>query len=169
MMLFCKTKGNRKEVTGQSLVEMVCAIALIVPLLLLLIDGYFILLGYWLCTSNCRLAARAAAQGPPSAIERGAPQQRALASLHTSFAQAGKMIQLASINVSESIKSLPDRVGGGPVNGTVSVDVTLDVAPPFLLKIFSPEHKFTIHASNTCPYTWTTPAIISPTLPPENR
>jgi hypothetical protein len=143
-----------RKLKGHSFVEVLCALALFIPIFLALIDLYVLVFGYWWCISNCRLAARTAAQGPPAVIMREAPTQRAVAFLMASTAGTGNTIHLVSSEVTESIKSLPDPVYGGAVNGTVTVDIVVDVIPPFLVKSFLPAHKYTIDVSETCPYTW---------------
>src|SRR5271163_1996838 len=144
---------NQKS-TGHSLVEMICAMVIVIPIFLICIDLYFVIMGYWWTMSSCRMAARAAAQGPPNAVLRDSPKQRALEFLNSSGDVDKSMIHLVGCDVIDSVQSMPDPTYGGAVNGTVSVDITVDVTPPFLLKMVAPGQKFTICASQSCPYTW---------------
>ncbi len=143
-----------KKAPGHSLVELICTMVMVIPIFLACIDLYFVVMGYWWTMSNCRLAARAAAQGPPNAVLRDSPRQRTLEFLNSCGGIDTSMIHLVSCDVIDSLTSIPDSTYGGAVNGTVSVDMTVDVTPPFLLKLVAPGQKFTINASQTCPYTW---------------
>jgi len=140
--------------SGQSLIEMVCAILIIVPVFFCLIDLYFLVMGYWYSASDCRQAARAASQGPPSAVVAGEPENRALRVLNTDIAENNPTIHLDQYTVTESITSLPDPTVGGAVIGTVTVAITVSITPPFILKYVLSDNKFINNISETCPYTW---------------
>ncbi len=147
----------RKD-TAHSLIEMLCAMVLFIPAFLCLIDLYFIIMGYWWSTSACTSAARAASQGPPNALIRKAPELRVKQALDGSSRDPNSPIHLVDWKVSESIKRLPDASVGGAVTGSVTVDIDTEVTPPFVLKFALPQQKFAVHATHTCPYTYTQPA-----------
>jgi hypothetical protein len=139
---------------GYSLVEMIAMAIVIVPLFLALIDLYFVILGYWWTVSHCRAAARAAAQGPPNALARDEPLRRALLYMNVSGADGNSTLRLTDCNVTDSLRSIPDLTTGGAVSGTVTVNVTVEVIPPFLLKMGVPGQKFVVNSSQSSPYTY---------------
>lgn len=147
---------NRK--TGHSFVELMGMGVVAVPILLTLIDLYFLIIGYWWTMNHCQLAARAAAQGSPSAVILNGPKNRAAQYLNVSGADSNSTIQLTDYSVEENIVSLPDPATGGAVNGTVTVLVEAEVTPPFLLKMAVPGQKFVVRTSQTCQFTCMQPA-----------
>jgi len=133
---------------------MIAMAVVIVPLFLALIDLYFVILGYWWTVSHCRAAARAAAQGPPTALAQDEPKRRALEYMNVSGADGSPTLKLTSCEVTDSLRSVPDPTTGGAVSGTVTVNVTVEVVPPFLLKMGVPGQKFVVNASQSSPYTY---------------
>jgi hypothetical protein len=132
---------------------MIAMAVVIVPLFLALIDVYFVIMGYWWTVSHCRAAARAAAQGPPNAIAHDEPKRRALEYLNVSGADGNSTLHLTSCEVTDSLRSVSDPTTGGAVSGSVTVNVQVEVVPPFLLKLGVPGQKFVVNASQTSPYT----------------
>jgi hypothetical protein len=154
---------------GYSLVEMVAAAALLVPIFLALIDLYFLIMGYWWTISHCRAAARAAAQGPPNVLAREEPRRRAMEYLNVSGADGSPTLKLIECEVTEQVRSVADPTTGGAVNGTVTVEIQVEVTPPFLLKLGVPGQKFIVNASQTSPYTYVQrakPEVQDSTNPP---
>jgi hypothetical protein len=133
---------------------MIAMSVVIVPLFLALIDLYFVIMGYWWTVSHCRAAARAAAQGPPNAIARDEPKRRALEYLNVSGADGNSTLKLTSCEVTDSLRSIADPTTGGAVSGTVTVNVIVEVVPPFLLKLGVPGQKFVVNATQSSPYTY---------------
>jgi len=156
-------RSNRKN--GYSLVEMVSVSVLIVPLFLALIDLYFVIMGYWWTVAHCRAAARAAAQGPPNALSQGEPKRRALEYLNVSGADGNSTLHLTDCQVTDSLRSVPDLTAGGAVSGTVTVNVTVEVVPPFLLKLGVPGQKFVVNTTQASPYTYVVQAKPQPVDP----
>jgi len=132
-----------------------------IPILLALIDLYFVILGYWWTISNCKLAARAASQGPPNMLLKDSATNRAKNVLSSNVGTSGATVHIVSCDVTEKVKGLPDSIIGGPVAGTVTVNIQVEVVPPFMLKLTVPGQKFVVDSSQTCPYTW----ILQPTPP----
>jgi hypothetical protein len=133
---------------------MASAIVVIIPIFLACIDLYFVIMGYWWTTATCRMAARAAAQGPPSIVLRESPQKRANNFLESNANIDKKIIHVITCTATDTVKTLPDPEFGGAVTGTVSVHLVVDVTPPFLLRFTVPSQKFTVDSTQTCPYTW---------------
>jgi hypothetical protein len=148
---------RRKGKSGSSFIELVGMGVIIVPIFLALIDLYFVIVGYWWTMGHCREAARAAAQGPPNAVLRDGPKQRAMQYLNVSSSDSNTTIHLTSCSVTEKIVSLPDPTYGGAVNGTVTVSVQVEVVPPFLLKMGVPGQKFVVNTNQSSPFTWVQP------------
>ena len=136
-----------------------------IPVLLALIDLYFVILGYWWTISYCKLAARAASQGPPNILLKDSATKRARNVLSENVGTSGATVHIVSCDVAEKISALPDAIIGGPVNGSVTVTVQVEVIPPFMLKLTVPGQKFVVDSTQTCPYTW----ILQPTPPDDNK
>src|SRR5271170_2632814 len=76
-MRMINNRRQQSSDSGASLVELLSALVIVVPLILLAIDLGVIYLGVSLNDRVCRSAARSAASGPPSALSPGTPQNRA--------------------------------------------------------------------------------------------
>jgi hypothetical protein len=161
-----KSDANRRGSAGQSLTETVCGLVIVVPLALLVIDLSTIYWGYSQNLKLCADAARAAAGGPPGSISRGASQMRAEAVIKSEYPQAkfdphtgqnGVLRVYPDCAVIEKFTGvLPDPKLGGPIDGQVTVQTTVDVVPPFLIKQFVTK-GFQFTASQTYPFTYNLP------------
>jgi hypothetical protein len=151
---------------GQSTVEVVCGLVIFVPLILLVIDGITIYGGYSANIKLCADAARAAASGPPNAISPGTPKKRAEATIRNEYGSASseKVGQFGILHVhpdcvatEQMTGAPPDPKIGGPIDGQVTIQTTVDVVPPFLIKQFA-KSGITLTTSQTYPYTYNLPA-----------
>lgn len=143
---------------GQSLVELGTALIVVIPLLLVLLNGAFVFLGATLNDAVCRDAARAAASGPPSTIAPGVPRQRAKSVIKRVYQSGLPMKVRESVEIVETVKDIPPDATGGAVDGQITVGTTIDVYPIFTLLGAGP---LTLKSKHTVPITYIKPA--SPT------
>lgn len=129
--------------TGQSLIELLSILVVLLPVVLVLIDMGVIALGAAVNDSICRDAVRAASSGPTGSpvpcVNRqvGAgesPKQRALAVIRRLYKSEGPMKVRDDVSVLETVRDIPLPEVGGAVDGDVTVETTIDVYPPFLVK-----------------------------------
>jgi hypothetical protein len=151
---------------GSSLIEMSCALTLIIPAFLLLIDLYFLIMGYWWTASLCNTAARTASQGPPNALMPKSADIRVKEVLNSGTESTNTTARIVNYEVTERITRLPLPRFGGAVSGCVTVDVDSAVSPPFCLKYLLPDRRIILHMSKSCPYTYVLPAIARDAQPP---
>lgn len=156
-----------RKTSGQSTVEILCGFVIFIPLILLAIDLVTLYNGYSLNNRICRDAARAASSGPPNALSAGSPKQRADGVIRDVYNEATvkKYNVLGTVRlhpdcvVTEQLTApIPDTSLGGPIDGQVTVDTTVDVIPPFLIKGFVGPNGISLTARQTFPYTYIVPS-----------
>ncbi len=161
--------GVRRGV-GQSTVEILCGFVIFVPLILLAIDMVTVYTGYSLNSRICRDAARAASSGPPNALSAGSPKQRADEVIRDVYNEATvkKYNVLGTVRLhpdcivfDQLTGPVPDKTLGGPIDGLVTVETTVDVIPPFLIKQFVGPNGIPMSARQTFPYTYIVPGVNS--------
>jgi hypothetical protein len=152
---------------GQSTIEILCGFIIFVPLILLAIDLVTVYSGYSLNNRMCRDAARAASSGPPNALNAGSPKQRADGVIREVYNAAtvknynvlGTVHPHPDCVVTEQLTGpIPDTSLGGPVDGQVTVETTVDVVPPFLIKEFVGPKGISLTTRETFPYTYIVPS-----------
>jgi hypothetical protein len=139
-------RWNRRR-SGQSLLELACALVVAVPIILILIDCGFIAAGVAVNDAACRDAARAAAGGPPSLMAVGSrtagsgtdPMRRAKNVVDQIYKQTRLPVSIRdnAIEIEETVDSVPPPDNGGNINGTITVHTTVDIAPPFIVRRFT--------------------------------
>jgi hypothetical protein len=103
----------------------------------------------------CQKAARAASLGAPSALEAGAPRERALKALNGYFQTGGFLVLQPDVQVTEKINLPPDtEVFGGQINGEVTVQIRSRFKPPFFLDGIVGVSTMEVKACQTYPFTW---------------
>lgn len=140
---------------AQSITELLVGLIALIPVILILIDMGSLIIGSAFNSELCRDAARAAANGPPSAIANAEPQKRAETVVNRKRIQCAGNISINSpIQVWETVREpLPAKPFGGQVDGEVTVQTSVTVRPPFLVSAIVP-HGVEIKAKQTYPYTW---------------
>ncbi len=155
---------RRNRQSGQSLSELAAALIVMTPVLLAAIDGGTILIGAAINDSTCRDAARAAASGPPGDQATGtravmsdkAPYKRAVAVIKNVYHTDLPMRIRDALEVNETIKDYPPaNLGGGSLDGEVSVQTVIDVYPPFLIHLLIGEEGLSLKTKHIVPYTYT--------------
>ncbi len=160
--------NRRANTRGQSLAELAAGMMIFIPIILILVDCSIIMIGVSANESACRDAARAAASSAPASMISGqahsvsassAPYKAALTVIKNLYATGG----LASIDQSLVMKEalqdpLPQSPQGGALNGTVSVETTASVSPPFLLRAFVENGTFKFKCTQSYPYTYIMPS-----------
>ncbi len=158
--------STRKK-KGQSLAELGAGMMVFVPVILLLIDCAVIMIGVSTNEALCRDAARAASSGPPGAMSSGnhtvgssgLPYKRALAVVKDIYNLGGMVKVKETLLVNEELhEPLPQVPQGGPVIGQVTVETTIDVFPPFLIKIFAENGTYQFKNTQSYPYTYVMPS-----------
>lgn len=151
---------------GQSFIELGLVLSVAVPIMLLLVDSAFIMIGAATNDSVCRDVARAAASGPPSELTEGdnrsvgigtAPYDRAQAVLKHVWITNLPMKVRDSVEIVESISDVPPATMGGAVGGEVTVKTTIDVYPCFLVKAFVGSDSLPFSSRHTVSYTYVVP------------
>lgn len=158
----CK-KRARRSCRAQGLAELAAALVIIVPLVLLVIDCVVITIGAAINDQVCRDAARAAASGPPGSLITGInrtvpagspPYSRALAVVqHIWVSNIPAKVRDALI-LTETVSDVPPAEIGGPIEGDVSVETTVDVYPPFLLRTLVGSAGIAFHSRHDVTYTY---------------
>lgn len=145
----------RNRARGQSTIELVAGIIVIIPIVLFGLDAATLFMAQSLNSQVCRDAARAASNGPPSAIFPNSPKQRAELVVRRTNKTEGAIRLNPEVTVTENLRQpLPTQPFGGVVDGEVTVETSVDVAPPFIIKNVVPKGLVTIKASQTFPFTW---------------
>jgi hypothetical protein len=156
--------GSASAARGQSLAELSAALVLMTPLVLATIDGLSICVGAAINDTTCRDAARAAASGPPAETTLGtrtvasgqAPYKRARAVVEKVYQTNLPMKIREVISVKETVKDYPPAtMGGGSLDGEVSVETTIDIYPPFLVKSIVGPSGISLKTKHIVPYTYT--------------
>lgn len=137
-----KTKNARRNTLGSGMIELSVGLAVCVPIVLICIDLGTIAFGAYLNDVVCREAARAAAAGPPAQKGAGTktvataetPYQRAVSVIkyHVPTNMPIKVLEQPQVN--ETVRDFPPPELGGAVDGDVTVETTVDIAPPFLVR-----------------------------------
>ncbi len=160
----------RCRTRGQSLSELAGALAVMTPLVLITIDLLAISIGVAINDSVCRDAARAAAAGPPGLETLGtrnvAPDQtpylRAKAVVKNLYNTNLPMKIREALDVKETVKDVPPAtMGGGSLDGEVSVQTVIDVYPPFLVKFLVGPEGISLKTKHIVPFTYTVKAASS--------
>jgi hypothetical protein len=156
---------------GQSTLEILFGLVIFVPLILLAIDLFTVYNGCSLNDRICRDAARAASSGPPNALDAGSPKQRADGVIRDVYNEATvrKYNVLGTVHlhpdcvVTEQLSApIPDKSLGGPIDGQITVETTVDVIPPFIIKGFVGPNGISLSTHQTFPYTYIVPRSTSP-------
>lgn len=160
-------KTNLRK-TGQSLVELAAGLMVFVPIVLLLIDCSVIMIGVSTNEAICRDAARAASAGPPATMASAgshsagpgtAPYQRAQAVVRNVYAVGGLLKISETMAINESLQDpLPQAPQGGAIVGTVTVQTTAEISPPFLIRVFVENGVYQFQNSQSYPYTYVMPS-----------
>lgn len=149
---------------------------ILVPIVLFAIDVSTMFFGSSLNANICRDAARTAAAGPPAPSPLNGtvtnisdpPKMRALQVVRKTQSTQGA-IRLrtgdSDVVVSQNVTNMPSAPFGGIVSGTVTVQTTCDVYPPFLLAAIVGRHSFQVSTTQTFPYTWVMPATYTAMVP----
>ncbi len=127
---------------------------LILPVVLVMIDVCFLVLGAAVNDATCRDAARACAAGPPAEAHT-----RANAVLVHIYHPSGAVRQL-ELDAGYPLNEITNQPGpdtGGPVTGQVTVRTSVRVYPPFLVQNLLPNKYQTVVATQTYPYTYVVP------------
>lgn len=144
---------------GQSIVELVAGVILIVPVVLLLIDLAALVLGVTSNDNLCREAARVASAGDPDQANQRAQQVVAQANATKGGIIAQYVLDRAQANV---IGTRPDGTTGGVVQGNVEVETTVVVAPPFLLNAVNNRQAFQFKTHQAFPITFYVKQTVQP-------
>ncbi len=145
----------QRKYNGQSLLELLAGAMVLIPIVLFGIDVAMVFMGQSMNTTICRDAARAAASGPPSSISPTlTPKQRAEAVVRRTQKAEGAIRIDPVVIVNEQVTRTPTLPFGGIVEGTVTVQTSVDVYPPFLLGHVVEKGAVKITASQTFPFTW---------------
>jgi hypothetical protein len=147
---------------GQSLIELGALLIVAIPVILLLIDCSFVVIGAATNDAICRDVTRAAASGPPGLLEigaertvgsGGAPYQRIKHLWITNM----PMKVRETVKVFETLTDVPPDTIGGAITGSVSVETTVDIYPSFLIKGLVGSDSIVLSSRHTVPYTYVMP------------
>jgi hypothetical protein len=146
---------------GASLAEAIGAICILLPFLLLALDGAVFFAAITINDNACKNACRAASMGAPDAVIKGEPRKNALAELHLSQPPSN-LIQISpNIEVTENLQPpIPGSPFGGPVHGEVTVETKAEVSLPFITKLLR-RGPTIVSARHTYAYTWLMPPEVA--------
>jgi Flp pilus assembly protein TadG len=146
---------NSRRNSGQSTVELVCGLFVLVPLVLVLFDLAVIVIGVQVNDQTCRQAARAAASGDPASAD-----QRAQAVVARANQQGSSMLSNFTLMTplgftpSTVLADAQDLVPyGGTVSGTVTVQTEVDIHPFIVPYVYSGGAPLKFRSSQTFPFT----------------
>ncbi len=170
-MKFNSNNDRQKKLSGQSMVELVCALIAAVPILLSVIDLGIIAMGASANDSVCREAANAAASGPPSSTV--APSTNQLSAGQSGFDLAVSVINVhqptnlpAKVTdtpqVTETLEDVPPPDQGGAVDGEISVTTTVVITPPFLVGAYFGKSGIKLTSAHVVPFTYVVPKVVPP-------
>jgi hypothetical protein len=160
-----------RRCSAQSIIELVVALIVAVPILLCLIDLGIIAMGASANDSVCREAANAAASGPPSTTN--APSTNQLSAGKSGFDLAVSVIKVhqptnvpAKVSdtpaVTETLVDVPPPDQGGAVDGEISVTTTVVITPPFLVGAYFGKAGVSLTSNHTVPFTYVVPKVAPP-------
>ncbi len=158
-------RPDRHNERAQGLVEVVCILICLVPVVLLVIDLGMIAIGAGLNDQACRDAARAAASGPPSIVSKGdnrnlssgtSPYDRAQTVVKKIYSTQLPMKVREKIEAVETVRDIPTEAGGA-IDGEVSIKTTIDIFPPFIAGAVVGSQGVSLKCMHTVPITYVVP------------
>jgi hypothetical protein len=144
-------RRNSRNIQG-SFIELGAALIVIIPIILCLFDIAILITTAVMSDSLCRNAARIASSGEPSDVHSRV--QAALDQAKVQNPIVSNLRLAAGYPVNDNNVSLVQTGVTGPVNGTVTVKIAVDVHPPFLISHVLPNQVITMNAQQTFPYTF---------------
>ena len=163
MKAFITSQNLRNR--GQSLVELVVGIAVLIPIMLVIFDLAVIVIAVQMNDSTCREAARVAASGSPSDV-----QQRALAIVSRANVRASAMMSnFTLVSYSNTAPTnYMSTIGqfGGPINGTVTIQTQVDVKPFIVQWAYAGVSPLKFRSQQTFPFTYVMPNTTGTTTTP---
>jgi hypothetical protein len=147
--------------SGASLAEATAAICILIPFLLIALDGAVFFAAITMNDNACKEACRAASMGAPDAIKKGEPRKNALAALQQ-VQSSTNLVQISpKLEVTEKLQPpIPGTPFGGPVHGEVTVGTNAEVSLPFITKLLR-RGPTTVSAKRTYAYTWVMPSDVA--------
>ncbi len=160
--------ARRRNRKGQSLAELAAGLMVFIPIILLLVDCSVIMIGVSTNEAVCRDAARAASAGPPASLISGSshgvgpsagPYKRALTVVKDIYAAGGLVKISETLAIKEALQDpLPVAPQGGPVIGSVTVETTADISPPFFIRVFVENGTYQFKNTQSYSYTYVVPS-----------
>ena len=156
----------RKRRQGQSIIEMIVGVIVLIPICLVLFDLAVIVLGVQLNDATCRDAARAAASGDPSNATARATAivSRANARSHGQIVANFAMVGGANVNiVSQPTPHQEQTTGlwvnpGGPITGTATVTTKCEVRPFVVYMVYTGQTPLIFQSRQTFPISYVVPS-----------
>lgn len=148
-----KQKIRKYRLNGQSTIEMIAGVIVIMPVILFLFDLAVVLLSVQVNDAACRDAARAAAAGPPSQLT-----DRANTIVNNFYKSGGYISKIEVIpnGTQANITATPDPVYGGPYTGTAQVTTKMTINVPVTVKGILPT-QVQLNAVHSMPITYIAP------------
>lgn len=154
---------------GQSFIEFMTGIAVLVPLFMLFLDFASIIYAVQLNDRTCLSAARAAASGDPATATQRAQVAIARNACHDTRAPIGDPHLLEPVAVQltkEPLVELASQSGkrathGGTVSGYITVTTAILARPMLAHKFFTRDQFLTFTSKHTSPITYIKPANVS--------
>lgn len=160
-------KKSKRRTSGQALVELAAGLIVFIPVILLLIDCAVIMIGVSVNEAACRDAARAASSGPPASTfstaehvvgSSSSPYKRASSVVKDVYTVGGFVSISQTLTVKEALNDpVPQAPTGGPFIGTVTVETTANISPPFLIRSVFENGNMQLKNSQRYPYTYVMP------------
>lgn len=148
------SSGTRLRYRGQSTVELVCGLFVLIPLVLILFDLAVIVIGVQVNDQTCRQAARAAASGDPATADQRAQAVVTRANQQGSSMLSNFFLRPLIFNPSSVVADAGALVPyGGTVSGTVTVQTRVDILPFIVPHVYSHGQPLQFVSSQTFPFT----------------
>jgi hypothetical protein len=156
MMMKCKLRNKPRDSSAQALAEFLTGLAFLIPVVLGVVD-LSILFESVACNSNvCWEVAKAISSGPPRVLAKDIQNRVIENTIRNAKHSAFFQVRPLAI-VSEKLHH-PLSTSGGPVDGEVTVETTVDVHPPFVIGRFVGIDGISFKSKQSLPYTYVVPA-----------
>lgn len=147
----------RKRYRGQSSVELVCGLIVLIPIVLVLFDLAVIVVGVQINDSTCREAARVASIGDPTDANKRAAAVVARANKQGSSMLSNFVLVSCTSTVTAAQVTALKASFGGPVSGTVTAVTEVDIKPFVVQYAYSGGAPLKFRATQTYPFTYVVP------------
>lgn len=153
-----------RQTKASSFIELCTGIAIIVPVIIVLFDCAILIMGVEANDSNCRMAARAAAAGPPEEAQIRAATVIGDKNSAIGMVSNSQLVDPVAVEVLSQPESEKDIAKekefclGGPVIGSTTVTTQVQIRPFLVHKLYGGISPLTFKATHTFPISYIVPS-----------